>query len=192
MSGFWHNFWNSVTKKSMNTTYRKGWPETVKFSAQTNGPYKQAIVPKAIVLHHTDGAYSGSVDWTGRVIDPGTGKRLYASYHCIIARDGRRTVTNPDTNRAYHAGTSVFKGRASLNHWSLGVAWEGNTHQTPLSDAAIDSALEYMIPRMKKLGITPDWVTDHRTVAPKRKTDLAPDQLARFMDKLKAVWKAEK
>jgi N-acetyl-anhydromuramyl-L-alanine amidase AmpD len=164
------------------------YPEQVKLSPQTNGKYAQKITPKAIVMHDTAGAYLGSIDWTGRIINPSTGKRLYASYHCIIARDGRRTITNEDDNRAYHAGLSTFKGKNSLNGWSIGVAFERNSHTEPLQKEAIESAIEYIIPRMKKWGITPEWVTDHRTIAPVRKVDLHPKEFAKFKVALEEAW----
>jgi N-acetyl-anhydromuramyl-L-alanine amidase AmpD len=165
--------------KEMNTPPRQ-YPETVKLSAQTNGPYAEKIKPEAIVLHDTAGNYAGSIDWTNKVINPQTGKRLYASYHCIIARDGRRTITNLDDNRAYHAGTSSFKGRHNLNKWSIGVAFERDSYTEPLQPEAIESALQYIIPRMKKWNITPDWVTDHRTVSPNRKRDLKKEEFDKF------------
>jgi len=161
--------------------------ETVKLSPQTNGVYSQKIIPKAIIVHSTEGAYLGSIDWTSKIINPKTGKRLYASYHCIIARDGRRTVTNLDDNRAFHAGASSFKGRSSLNGWSIGVAWERNTYNEPLQDAAIESAIEYIVPIMKKWNIPIEMVTDHRTIAtPKgRKSDIKPSELERFLIRLR-------
>jgi N-acetyl-anhydromuramyl-L-alanine amidase AmpD len=96
--------------KASSKTYR----ETVKLTPQTNGQYAQKIKPSAIVLHDTGGNYLGSIDWTSKVFYPNTTKRLYASYHCIVARDGRRTITNLDDNRAYHAGASSFKGKSAL------------------------------------------------------------------------------
>jgi N-acetyl-anhydromuramyl-L-alanine amidase AmpD len=165
--------------------------ETIKLSKQTTGQYSQKIIPTCIVLHHTSGNYEGSIDWTSRVFDT-SGKRLYASYHCIIARDGRRTITNLDDNRAYHAGTSSFKGKSSLNGWSLGVAFERDTNTEPLQDSCIESALEYIIPRMKKWNITLDNVTDHRTIAPGRKNDLAPKEYKKFMNILRARWNSGK
>jgi N-acetyl-anhydromuramyl-L-alanine amidase AmpD len=154
--------------------------ESVKLSPQTNGQYAQKIKPAAIVLHDTGGNYLGSIDWTSKVVNPDTGKRLYASYHCIVARDGRRTITNHDDNRAYHAGASSFKGKSGLNQWSIGVAFERDSHSEPLQEAAMESALEYIIPRMKKWGITPDMVTDHRTVSPGRKVDLKKEEFEKF------------
>jgi N-acetyl-anhydromuramyl-L-alanine amidase AmpD len=180
--------WNAIKTALMNSkpstaTSPNMFTETIKLSQQTTGPFAQKITPSAIVLHHTSGNYEGSINWTNRIYNE-KGQRLYGSYHCIIARDGRRTITNEDTSRAYHAGKSSFRGRSSLNNWSLGVAWERDTYSEPLSDAAIKSALEYILPRMKEWNITPAWVTDHRTVSPGRKTDIAPKEFEKFMKAL--------
>jgi N-acetyl-anhydromuramyl-L-alanine amidase AmpD len=159
--------------------------EKVALSPQTNGSRARKIVPKAIVIHDTEGNYNGSIDWTSRVNNPSTGQRLYASYHCIVARDGRRTITNQDDNRAYHAGVSSFKGLTSLNNCSIGVAFERSSYTEPLQDAAIESAIEYILPLMKKWNISLDMVTDHRTIAPNRKKDLDPKEFAKFHQELK-------
>jgi nitrogen regulatory protein PII-like uncharacterized protein len=41
---------------------------------------------------------------------------------------------------------------------------------------------------MKKWGITPEWVTDHRTVSPNRKVDLKKEEFEKVMAALKAKW----
>lgn len=176
---------NPKTPNKMPNKY----PETVALSPQTNGPRARKIAPKAIVMHDTEGNYSGSIDWTSKINNPSTGERLYASYHCIIARDGRRTITNRDDNRAYHAGASSFKGMTSLNNCSIGVAFERSSYTEPLQPAAIESAIEYIVPLMKKWNITLDMVTDHRTIAPNRKKDLNPKEFAKFYEALKKHFK---
>ena len=163
------------------------YPETIKLSAQTNGQYARKITPQAIVMHDTCGNYEGSIAWTNRVYRP-DGSRLYASYHCIIARNGERTITNHDDNRAYHAGESFFKNKSGLNLWAIGVAFERDSHTEPLQDAAIESAVEYIIPRMKKWGISLDDITDHRTVSPKRKVDLKKEEFDKFKKALTKAW----
>ncbi len=154
--------------------------ETVRLSPQTNGQYAQKIRPTAIVMHDTGGNYLGSIEWTSNIFYPKTNKRLYASYHCIIARDGRRTITNHDDNRAYHAGSSSFNSRSGLNNWSIGVAFERDSHKEPLQEDAMLSAIEYMLPLMKKWKITPAMVTDHRTISPGRKVDLKKEEFEKF------------
>jgi N-acetyl-anhydromuramyl-L-alanine amidase AmpD len=159
--------------------------ETIKLSPQTNGQYAQKIKPTAIVMHDTGGNYLGSIDWTSNIFYPNSKRHLYASYHCIIARDGRRTITNHDDNRAYHAGKSIFNSRTGLNNWSIGVAFERDSHKEPLQEDAMLSAIEYMLPLMKKWKIVPDMVTDHRSVSPGRKVDLKKEEFEKFHALLK-------
>lgn len=163
--------------------------ETTRLTPQVLNP-RVEIVPRAIILHHTAGNFAGSVDWTSRTHRP-DGARLYASYHVIIARDGRRCRMVEDTVRAYHAGVSAWSGRTGLNGWSLGLAWERDTNTEPLQEAAILSALEWIIPRMKRWGISVNDVTDHRTVATPagRKNDIAPAELERFLARLREALK---
>ena len=140
----------------------------------------QAIKPEAVVLHHSDGSYRGGVEWLASPVSK-------VSYHVLIARDGRRTVFCNDTERAWHAGRSNWLGRPDLNSWSLGVAWEGNTYEYPLGDDAMASAIEYLVPRMKKWGIPMSMVVTHQQVSPGRKTDISPGDADRFRSKLKAA-----
>lgn len=179
----------SSSLPEISDTMSNKFSEKVALSSQTNGSFSRKIVPKAIVMHDTEGNYNGSIDWTSRIHNPSTGKRLYASYHCIVARDGRRTVTNRDDNRAYHAGASSFKGAKSLNNWTIGVAFERSSYTEPLQAAAIESAVEYIAPLMKKWNISIDMVTDHRTVSPNRKKDLNPKEFAKFHAELKKHFK---
>lgn len=145
-------------------------------------PNKQAnrIKPQAIVLHHSDGSYLGGIDWIMR-------PESKVSYHVLIARDGRRTVFANDTDRCWHAGVSSWNGRKDLNSWSLGVSWEGNTYETPLGQDAMASAIEYLVPRMKKWGIPLNMVVTHQQVSPTRKTDISAADAARFKSRLKAA-----
>jgi N-acetyl-anhydromuramyl-L-alanine amidase AmpD len=145
-------------------------------------PNKQAnrIKPQAVVLHHSDGSYRGSCAWI-------TNPASKVSYHVLISRDGRRTVFANDTDRCWHAGRSSWQGRPDLNSWSLGVAWDGNTYEDPLGEAAMDGAIQYIIPRMKKWNIPLNLVLTHQQVAPTRKTDISPGDAARFKSRLKAA-----
>jgi N-acetyl-anhydromuramyl-L-alanine amidase AmpD len=141
----------------------------------------KVIIPEAVVLHHSDGSYRGGVAW---IANPAS----KVSYHVLIARDGRRTVFCNDTERAWHAGKSNWQGRPDLNSWSLGLAWEGNTYDYPLGDDAMASAIEYLVPRMRKWGIDMNMVVTHQQVSPSRKTDISPGDAARFKTRLKVAF----
>jgi len=171
---------NSVSLSAANFTVeppKTNYDERIRLTPnrQTN-----RIKPEAVVLHHSDGSYLGGVEW---IADPVS----RVSYHVLIARDGRRTVFCNDTDRAWHAGVSSWQGRKDLNSWSLGVSWEGNTYDRPLEDAAMASAIEYLVPRMKKWGIPLNMVVTHQQVAPTRKVDISAADAARFKSRLKSA-----
>jgi N-acetyl-anhydromuramyl-L-alanine amidase AmpD len=150
---------------------RSGYPE--KLLNTPNTSQGRRIKPKAIVLHHTSGSYAGSVAWC---MNPAS----RVSYHCIVARDGRRsTLADPD-ERTWHAGVSSWRGKRDLNSWSIGAAFEGDTYKRPLGEDEMASMAEYLEPLMRLYRLTLDDVTDHRTVSPGRKDDLNPVELARF------------
>ena len=102
------------------------------------------------------------------------------SYHCIVAKDGRRTVLADPDERCWHAGVSSWRGRRDLNSWSIGAAFEGNTYERVLTLDEMASMADYLAPIMERYKLTLDDVTDHRTVSPGRKDDLNSTELARF------------
>ena len=147
-------------------------PAPAKFYHQTNRKTPnvsagRVIKPTHIVLHHTSGAYAGSVSWC---MDPVS----KVSYHCIVARNGKRTVLALPSQRTWHAGVSSWQGRKDANSFALGLAWEGDTYQVPLSDDAILSAVEYLLPLMDEFHIPLSNILRHADVAPGRKDDCSP------------------
>ena len=165
---------STASSEKEQPTIKKTYPET-----KTSTPNKssKSIKPEAILLHHSGGSYNGGVSW---IKSP----KSKVSYHCLIARDGRRTVFGPDTARMWHAGVSKWKGRKDLNSWSIGVSFEGDTYVEPLSEDMIASALEYIVPRMEKYSIDKSMVLDHRMVSGPRKNDLNPKEYQKFMKAL--------
>ena len=146
----------------------KSYPET---KTRTPNVSAKPITPKAVVLHHSGGSYAGGVSW---IKNPAS----RVSYHCLIAKDGRRTVFAIPTQRTWHAGKSEWRGKRDLNSWSLGVAFEGDTNKRELGEAEMKSLAEYLAPIMLEYRLTLDDVTDHRTVSPGRKDDLSPKAFA--------------
>jgi AmpD protein len=148
----------------------KGFQET---KVRTPNVSAKPILPEAIVLHHSGGSYAGGVSW---IKNPAS----RVSYHVLVAEDGRRTVFANPTQRTWHAGKSEWHGRKDLNSWSIGASFAGDTTAEPLTLAAMESMAEYLVPIMREYRLTVADVTDHRTVAPGRKDDLAWRELERF------------
>jgi N-acetyl-anhydromuramyl-L-alanine amidase AmpD len=142
--------------------------------AKTPNVSAKPITPRAVVLHHSGGSYAGGASW---IKNP----QSRVSYHCLVAQDGRRTVFASPTQRTWHAGKSEWRGRGDLNSWSVGAAFAGNTWEHALSEDAMASMAEYLVPIMREHGLTLQDVTDHRTVSPGRKDDLRPIELERFL-----------
>ena len=144
----------------------------VRYYSQTNRKTPnvsagRVIKPTHVILHHTSGAYTGSVSWC---MDPVS----KVSYHCIIARNGKRTVLALPSQRTWHAGVSSWQGRKDANNFALGLAWEGDTYQVPLSEDAILSAVEYLLPVLDEYHIPLSNIIRHADIAPGRKDDCSP------------------
>lgn len=68
-----------------------------------------------VVMHYTGGAsFSASVAWL-------TSKRSGVSAHLVIGRNGEVAQLVPFNLRAWHAGTSAWKGYTRLNNYSIGI-----------------------------------------------------------------------
>jgi AmpD protein len=97
--------------------------------------------------------------------------QLRVSAHLCIRRSGRVTQYVPFSQRAWHAGVSVFDGRERCNDFSIGIELEG-TDTTPYTArqyaqlARVSAALLRAYPR-----ISLDRVVGHCDIAPGRKTD---------------------
>ncbi len=154
--------WFSNLFKKKSTTLK--FNEVVKLTPNKS---TSKINPLGVILHHSGGSYNGGVSWI-------LNKDSNVSYHTLINVDGSRTVFCDDNERAWHAGSSSFKGRKGCNGFMLGVAFTGNTNSRELTTAEVDSAVEYIVQRLDKYGWPKDLstITTHRDVSPGRKDDV--------------------
>jgi AmpD protein len=100
---------------------------------------------------------------------------LRVSSHVLVARDGELTQFVKFTDRAWHAGQSVYDGREACNDFSIGVELEGTDtipYEAAQYDAlaAIVAALCEAYPRLSA-----DRVVGHSDISPGRKTDPGPE-----------------
>jgi AmpD protein len=93
------------------------------------------------------------------------------SAHVLIDRDGKTTQFVSFTQRAWHAGASVFNGRTDCNDFSVGIELEGTDFE-PFADAQYRS-LNFVVDAL--LAAYPiKAVLGHTNIAPDRKTDPGP------------------
>ena len=122
---------------------------------------------KAIILHHTgftDTARDNDASWAMRGVDmlfrtPGA-----ESSHVVIDFNGNRyNYANPN-QVAFHAGKSMMNDRDNVNDFGVGVEFQGDTDQTPLTKEQLESFMEYAAPIMKKNKIPIDNVVTHKQI----------------------------
>lgn len=99
---------------------------------------------------------------------------LCVSAHLLIRRDGELIQFVSFDRRAWHAGESVFRGRAGCNDFGIGIELEGGDYiaytdaqYTQLARAARRLMRQYP-------AMTADRIVGHSDIAPGRKTDPGP------------------
>ena len=119
---------------------------------------------------HVSDLFTGRVDYNA---DPSFAdlRGLKVSSHFFVRRNGRVIQYVSANDRAWHAGTSSFRGREECNDYSVGIELEGSD-DTPFEPAqyralaALTEALRRRYPLTDVLG--------HEDIAPGRKTDPGP------------------
>lgn len=93
------------------------------------------------------------------------------SAHFFIRRTGEIVQFVSCHRRAWHAGASLWRGRARCNDFSIGIELEGSDF-VPFADAQYRS-LAYLTRRLRRAYLIND-IAGHSDVAPGRKTDPGP------------------
>lgn len=99
---------------------------------------------------------------------------LRVSSHLVVKRDGAVTQYVKFTQRAWHAGTSIYQGREACNDFSVGIELEG-TDTLPY-EAAQYSALAKLVAALCTAypRLSAQRIVGHSDIAPGRKTDPGP------------------
>ncbi|MDE5877633.1 MAG: N-acetylmuramoyl-L-alanine amidase [Muribaculaceae bacterium] len=147
---------------------------------------------KGVVLHHT--AAGGSAeDVANTMCRPGH----KVSCHVVIDKDGTRYVLAEPTDITWHAGYSKLGNRFKANEFTIGIEFHGNTLEAPLTDAQIESAIEYLKPIIKQYKIPAENIVTHqmirdayRQAVPSNKkawpkVDITPEEYERVLKALK-------
>lgn len=93
------------------------------------------------------------------------------SAHFFIRRNGEIVQFVSCHRRAWHAGVSLWQGRARCNDFSIGIELEGSDF-VPFADAQYTS-LRYLTRRLQRAYPISD-IAGHSDIAPGRKTDPGP------------------
>ena len=152
---------------------------------------------EGVILHHT----AEPTAEKSLAILTGTERKVGA--HVVIDTDGTRFILCEPTVVTWHAGYSILNGREGCNNFTIGIEFQGNTLEMPLTEDQIDSAIEYLLPLIKKYNIPIKNIVTHETIRnaymkkyPNKrvsgKVDITPTEYKRFMERLNAALAKQK
>lgn len=99
---------------------------------------------------------------------------LKVSAHLLIRRSGEIVQYVPFDRRAWHAGSSGYRGRTVCNDFSIGIELEGTETiaYTELQYGRLSETLSLLLENYERLS----WarIVGHSEIAPGRKTDPGP------------------
>ena len=145
---------------------------------------------QGVILHHTA---EPTIEKSLAVL---TSKTKKVGTHVVIDTDGTRYVMASPEIVTFHAGLSVLDGKEGCNSFTIGIEFQGNTLETPLTENQIQSAIEYLRPLITKYKIPIKNIVTHEMVRqaykrkyPKKrcsgKVDITQTEYKRFMNALR-------
>jgi N-acetylmuramoyl-L-alanine amidase len=132
------------------------------------GPRPNGVRPDMIVLHYT-GMETGAAA-EARLCDPAS----EVSSHYLVHEDGRIVQMVRESDRAWHAGKSSWRGVTDINSRSVGIEIVNPGHEfgyREFPEAQILAVIELCRGIAHRHGVRPDMVLGHSDVAPGRKVD---------------------
>ncbi|UXN64631.1 N-acetylmuramoyl-L-alanine amidase [Phyllobacterium sp. A18/5-2] len=137
-------------------------------SSPNSGPRKDGKRVSFLVLHYT-GMETGEAaeSWL-------TNPQSEVSAHYIVHEDGRIVQMVPESERAWHAGQSSWKGETDINSSSVGIEIVngGPLFDFPgFAEPQIDALIDLCKGIVSRHGIRPEAVLAHSDIAPARKID---------------------
>lgn len=163
--------------------FRQGWYTAARRVPSPNFDARPPGVPISLIVLH---AISLPPECFGgpeverfftNTLDPGGHpyfaalENLRVSAHFFLRRDGALQQFVRVDNRAWHAGVSLWQGRACCNDFSVGIELEGSDHH-PYTERQY-AALWPLIGALLAAYPVTD-IAGHQDIAPGRKTDPGP------------------
>ena len=103
-----------------------------------------------------------------------TDRRAKVSAHWCVGEDGTLWRLVPEERRAWHAGQSEWRGRPSVNDFSIGIELVNPGHEhgyRPFPRLQIDALLDLARDIVARHPIDPRNVVAHSDIAPTRRQD---------------------
>lgn len=162
-----------------------------------NYDHNRCNTVEGVILHHT------AEPTIERSLEILTSLKKKVGTHCVIDLDGTRYIMCEPEVVTYHAGFSVLNGKEGCNYFTIGIEFQGNTLEKPLTQDQIYSAIEYLKPLITKYRIPLNNIVTHEMVRQaykkrhphKRcsgKVDITQTEYKRFMKFLQQSIKTNK
>jgi N-acetylmuramoyl-L-alanine amidase len=132
------------------------------------GPRPDGLRPDMIVLHYT-GMETGAAA-EARLCDPAS----EVSSHYLVHEDGRIVQMVRESDRAWHAGKSSWRGITDINSRSVGIEIVNPGHEFGYPDfpkVQILAVIELCRGICGRHDVRPEMILGHSDVAPGRKVD---------------------
>jgi len=132
------------------------------------GPRPEAIAIDMLVLHYT--GMESTAAALERMCDP----EAAVSAHYLIDEDGAVTRLVEETERAWHAGKSYWRGDTNINDRSIGIELANPGHEfgyRPFPDAQLAALTDLALAVLSRHAIPARNVVGHSDIAPDRKQD---------------------
>ena len=131
-------------------------------------PRRGVSAPDMLILHYTGmESAEAALDWLTR-------EEAKVSCHYLVDEEGRIAQIVAESERAWHAGQSLWAGETDLNSRSIGIEIHnpGHDFDYPAFPEAEMQAVEALcLDILARHAIAPDRVLAHSDVAPGRKRD---------------------
>ena len=132
------------------------------------GPRREAARPCMIVLHYTGMASGPAAE--ERLCDPAS----EVSSHYLVHEDGRIVQMVRESDRAWHAGKSSWRGVSDINSCSIGIEIVNPGHELGYArfpKRQVEAVVALCQGIVERHGVKPELVLAHSDVAPGRKVD---------------------
>ncbi len=181
---YWKNNWVSMNTHNHHTQpknagqdgqpvarpllSRPDYPSAIIDASPNFGPRKDGKKPEFVILHYT------GLRTAEEALDILKSPEHEVSAHYLVHEDGRVVQMVAESERAWHAGKSCWKGERDINSASLGIEIvnAGDLENfPPYPDAQIAAVIDLCRSLCERHKIAPAHVLAHSDIAPERKID---------------------
>jgi len=167
--GFWIARSSRAMTAQINMTTAPDSPLATLWCPSPNvEPRRNGLKPDMLLLHYTgmDSA-EAALDWLTR-------EESGVSCHYLVDAEGRIAQMVPESERAWHAGQSLWQGETDINSCSIGIEIHNPGHDfdyPDFPDAEMRAVEALCRDILSRHAIPPHRVLAHSDVAPGRKRD---------------------